>query len=70
MKKLYRVDVYYFVMASSEKMALAVRPTLGDCSRQAQIAGSVPVDWWDAIPFGSEDDSTCGEILQDQKGTV
>ncbi len=70
MKRLYRIDVTYYVMAESREEAQMVRPDFGieealsDASIEETL--SVSSSWRDAIPFGGDDDRTCGEILEAQ----
>ena len=67
MKKLYYVQITVMVMADScaEAAEVAAREaTSEDCD--AMIATSIPWDWNDAIPFGSDDDATCGAVLERQ----
>jgi hypothetical protein len=72
MKKLYEVTVTYYVMAESEDEAECVDTLHGDTTKEVERATSVDELWWHAIPFGGDDDRTCGVILQAEReaGTV
>ena len=65
MKELYKVTVEYYVMAEDEKDAESIYPNhIQNCTVFAYRAGQCCcLDWWDAIPFGSEDNRTCGDII-------
>ncbi len=68
MKKLYRVDAFWYVMAEDKEEAVDYKPMLSECSKEASLASEVGVDypdWWEAIPFNSDDDRTCGQIQHD-----
>jgi len=67
MKKLYEVQATTYVMAENEFEAVDV---LNDFETEIDIAdcevfeaGSIPRRWTDAIPWGGDDDKTCGEII-------
>ena len=66
MKRLYRVEAHYYVMAGGELEAVLIRPDVDCCPRLAEAVSNVDSEWYDAIPFGGDDDRTCGEILQQQ----
>ena len=68
MKKLYWVEITVMVMAEDEDEAAeiaACEAISENCD--AMIASSVPSGWYDAIPFGSDDDATCCEVLKRQR---
>lgn len=63
MKRLYRVDAFWYVMAENKEEAVDSKPMLSECSKDASLASEAGVDytdWWNAIPFNSDDDRTCG----------
>ena len=66
MKQLYEVAIYYYAMAENAEEAEAIKPDLANCSIFAnKVKIAVRDDWWSAIPFGSDDDKTCGQIVQE-----
>ncbi len=69
MKKLYRVETSYYVMAENREDARTVRPRFLDLDLDVSIeeATSVDYSWRDAIPFEADGDKTCGEILKEQQ---
>ncbi len=70
MKKLYCVEITVMVMAENEDEAAEIaarEATSENC--EAMIASSVSSEWHDAIPFGSDDDATCGEVLERQRAS-
>lgn len=68
MKQLYKLEIYCYVMAEDELEAQDIRIRhLGACSRFAIEAETVHPDWLDTIPFNSDDDRTCGQILEAQE---
>lgn len=64
MKHLYEIEARWYVMAKDEEDAQMIRPDLSVCSVFACEVASADVDWWDAIPFGSDDDRTVGQIMK------
>jgi len=66
MKKLYEVEIRYYVMAENETEAEAIRTDDG-VTLEVNEAFTVDSEWWDTIPFGGDDDRTCGEILGAQR---
>ena len=69
MKKLFEVEVHYYVMAEDAgeaKRGLLIL-ALEDCMTVAYEAFSVDASWRDAIPFGSDDDQTCGQIMAERQ---
>ena len=68
MKKLYEVQMTVYVMAEDEDgawfsaMDSDVEIPFEDC--EICEAGAVPRPWLDSIPYGSDDDKTCREILK------
>ena len=67
MKKLYEVEMTVYVMAANEIEAheaatdFEVEIPFADC--EIYEAGAVNSSWMEAIPYGSDDDKTCREIL-------
>ncbi len=68
MKHLYKIEMLAYVMAenSFEAEHLAVR-NAPNILCEAYPAHCVDGEWWDWIPFGADDDRTCGQILQAEK---
>lgn len=68
MKKLFCVTIVVYVMAGNESDAkrIGAEYCAAD-SAEAYIAESVASEWYDYIPFGSDDDMTCGDILKAQR---
>jgi hypothetical protein len=68
-KKLYRVKVVLFVMAENESdacmAATQARFDIFECS--ARKAEMVDPGWKDAIPYNSDDDRTCSEIMANRQ---
>ena len=68
MKKLYEVQMTVYVMAEDEAQAHfaaidnGVEIPFEDC--EIYEARVVPAAWIDSIPYGSDDDKTCWEILK------
>ena len=68
MKKLYEVQMTVYAMAENENDAHSVATGYGveipieDC--EIYKAGAVLSPWIDCIPYGSDDDKTCREILK------
>jgi hypothetical protein len=64
-KKLYRVDVVLYVMADDESDACAAATTANfdvfECV--AEEARFVEPFWEDAVPYNSENEKTCSEII-------
>ncbi|MCJ7829358.1 MAG: hypothetical protein MUP81_06430 [Dehalococcoidia bacterium] len=66
MKQLYEVAIYYYVMAENTEEAKTIKPDfLSDCTIFAHKTKTIRNDWWECIPFGSDDDKTCGQIVQE-----
>ena len=69
MKQLYRVDVTLLFYADSKAQVFGLlAEALCDVDTMSQDpypVYSVPGSWHDAIPFGEDDDRTCGEILRE-----
>jgi len=64
MKRLYEVEIRVYVMAENEQDALQIAAR--ECQpeeAEAEEAGSVDSLWWKSIPYGADDDKTCGEIM-------
>lgn len=64
MKKFYEVEIKLYVLAEDEWEAAVIATR--ECQPEAaevDEAGSVDSRWWKAIPYGSDDDKTCGEIM-------
>lgn len=64
-KMLYRVKIENYVMATDQLDAINVAITNCDesCVTEADKAHSVPTEWKHAVPFGSDDDQTCHQVL-------
>ena len=66
-KKLYEVQMSVYVMAENEVLAHSVATgydveiSIEDC--EIFEATAVPQPWFDSIPYGSDDDKKCREIL-------
>ncbi len=64
-KKLYRVKVTLYVMAENESeacvAATGAKFDIFECS--AKKAERVDQDWDNAVPYNSDDNRTCAEIL-------
>ena len=67
MKKLFEVEVKYYVMAESPSKATSVHIHPDECTTDAQEAESVDSEWWSSLPYGGDDGRSCGQILTDQK---
>lgn len=69
-KKLHEVTLKVYVMAENERDAFnaATNIDVHHCFDDAEIfpAESVDSNWWEAVPFGGDDDRTCGEILSNK----
>ena len=66
MKKLYEIEARWYVMAEDEEEAQSIKPTdIATCSVFAIEPISIDADWYNAIPFNSDDDRTCGQILKE-----
>uniref|UniRef100_A0A6M3X6L1 Uncharacterized protein n=1 Tax=viral metagenome TaxID=1070528 RepID=A0A6M3X6L1_9ZZZZ len=65
MKRLYEVEARWYVMAEDEVEAESVRPIWGDYAVFVTEASGVDHDWFDALPFGGDDDRTCSQILSE-----
>lgn len=64
MKQLYEVEIRVYVMAEDEQDAVQIAAR--ECQpEEAEAYEAVSVDtiWWKAIPYGSDNDKTCGEIV-------
>ena len=65
MKKLYEVTKRYYIMAENEIEAEYYNIDFeGEASVDVVEATSVDSEWWDEIPFNSDDARTCGQILK------
>lgn len=64
-KRLYRVTVMFMVLAENETAAEYAEQYPDGASVEVEMANSVPSDWRDAIPYGGDDNRTCGEILRE-----
>jgi hypothetical protein len=68
-KKLYRVKVTLYVMAENESEARVAatnaRFDIFECS--AKKAEHVDPGWENAIPYNSDDDRSCSEIIGSQQ---
>jgi len=65
MKKLYEVERHFYVMAEDESEAenyIPLDPLA--CTNYVTEAKTIDAEWADAIPFNSDDDKTCFEILE------
>jgi hypothetical protein len=64
-KKLYRVDVVLYIMAEDESDACAAATSakfdVFEC--EAEQARFIEPFWQDAVPYNSDDDLTCNEIV-------
>ncbi len=68
MKRRYEVEARWYVMDKNELQAQIIKPPdILACSVFAIEPAGIDTDWYDAIPFNSDDDRTCGEILSNQK---
>lgn len=68
MKRLYEIEVKYYVMAENELEAQDIEPDyISNCSVFASEANSVDHDWWNAVPYNSDDDKTCGQVLNEKE---
>ncbi len=71
-KNLFRVKVTLFVMAENESdacmAATNARFDIFECA--ARKAESLTPAWEDAIPYNSDDDRTCSEILNNKQRMV
>lgn len=66
-KKLFEVEARYYVMAEDTLEAKHINPRdIDACSVYAVEAkmGEIDSRWVNAIPFNSDDDRTCGEIVR------
>ena len=71
-KKLYRVKVVLYVMAENESdacvAATQARFDIFECSaRKAEI---IDPGWANAIPYNSDDDRTCSQIMLNKQQTT
>jgi hypothetical protein len=70
-KKLYEVTAKFYVMADNELGAeYPYSFELSNCTLDVFEAQSVDADWWDSIPFGGDDDRTCGQIFEQRKADI
>ncbi len=71
-KKLYRVKVVLYVMAENESEArLAATNAAFDIFEcTAKKADHIEPGWGNAIPYNSDDDRTCSEILESQQQVI
>jgi hypothetical protein len=64
-KKLFRVKVVLYIMAENASAACAAatqaRFDIFECT--AKKAGDVDAEWNDAVPYNSDDERTCAEII-------
>ena len=69
MKKLYEVNLTYYIMAEDEDEARSIPQDMDECSADVDVteATAVMAHWWDSIPFEGEDDKTCGQIITEMK---
>lgn len=69
-KKLYRVKVTLYVMAENESearlAATNARFDIFEC--MAKKAEHIDPGWENSIPYNTNDDRTCAEILRSQQG--
>lgn len=67
-KKLYRVKVCLYVMAENEYDACwaATNSHFDIFECVADKAKTIEPGWEDAVPYNSDDDRTCSEILGDK----
>lgn len=68
MKRLFRVKAVAMIMADSPAQAVAValqnlKPL--DCTAREVV--STPSEWYDAIPYGADEDATVGDILKRER---
>jgi len=65
-KKLYKVEAMWYVMAEDELEAQDIKPddisTTSIFVMEASETG-IDTDWWDAYPFNSDGNKTCGQIM-------
>ncbi len=65
-KKLYEIEARWYVMAEDEEEAQSIKPTdIQACSVFAIDPIIIDADWNNAIPFNSDDNRTCGQILKE-----
>lgn len=68
MKQLYKVERHFFMMAEDESEAESYTPLDPLCCTNLVIkAKSVGKEWENAIPFNSNNDMTCQQILDTQE---
>ncbi len=72
MKKLFEVEVRYYIMAEDKKEAETNLPldfSLDACTVDVHEVSHHITDsqWVNAIPFNSDDDKTCGQIIDEMK---
>ena len=70
-KKLFRAEIIVMLHAENETKARKqlLNQSLSDEIAEADICetNSVPSEWYDSIPYGCDEDLTCGEILRCQR---
>jgi hypothetical protein len=68
-KKLYRVRVVLYVMAENQSdacvAATRARFDIFECA--AKRVENVDPEWKDAIPYNTEDERTCSEIMTNKQ---
>jgi hypothetical protein len=71
-KKLYRVDVVLYIMAEDEDAACAAATQakfdVFECSPEP--ARFIDPFWEDAVPYNSDDDLTCKEVMSGKNQPV
>ena len=69
MKRLFRVETLWYVMAENYDEAEAgYGVDLQKCALYARPAQNcIAAEWEDAPPFGGDDDRTCSQILGDEQ---
>ena len=63
MKRLYQVDATIYAWADDADEALLLMNAPDGATLHAYEAAGVEDEWWYAIPFGAEDNRTCGKLL-------
>ena len=69
-KRLFEIEARAYAYAETEAKAiraLQFEASLHDMTFEASETSSVDADWWDAIPYGGEDNRTCAQLLQAQE---
>lgn len=74
MKKLYEVsaDLILYVMVEDEREAEIIGKSqlyeeMDNADINAYKADSILAIWSDSVPYGSDDNRTCGEIIAEQR---